>query len=1129
MKKLLCLCVLLLFAQPTSAQTVSADRFRLNTGPCIERSGSGSPEGVLTGSVCDTYHQTDSPYDIWRKVSGTASTTLWVKVTAGLSAGGTVTSVGITGPTGISWANSPVTTSGTLTGSLTAGYFLPNGGSAGQILTSAGASAPAWTTATYPSTATVNQIVFATGANAYGSNAALTWNAQTLELQHATAPYVRLNKTNATAQLWDLNGGDNFAVTDATAGSTAALTFTKGTVAALFGGAVTLPGLLTANGGITADGGVFTVADTTGLLTVNGGITADGGVFTVADTTGDVTSSGFIGATTFASQTTGWRATAAGSLDVRYLYTDELRAKLFTADLESVLAGSQRITKSFSTISQAFTCPAASGTSTLWVFDSPTFGDAAVFVSGDAVIIHNMTRTVFGPFTISDCVGVVTVYADGSGANAGQQSWTFTRNAGGDAGTMAGSTVVAVNQLVQDMGVTGNGYIESTAVDGAASVNAPYTQIVTWATAPVAANLTARCRLGNLLGITTTAEYGLFCGSYSGNAFVRFSDQNAEIRGIPFKLYDGATNTVLIDPAAPSLAMGNPLPTAYGTGTGIWMGKDTAYKFRVGNPSGNRVAWDGTNLTLVSATVSINEAGISLTPGTSGINSYKFTVADGLLSMMGEDLGASGRYLQLQSLWTGAANNPSFINLAVQGGASGVDTASIAIESIDDGTVYLSSVKVIHQGVEPSWVMLNNTTSARHFQVRATGNFLHMTEWGGTFGELMSLDLANKRVGIATGSPGYIFHSVGNALITGPVYIGALGDTAVKLNVVGTDGTTSDIALRLAGTTGSTGAGIQFTDASTYNTFAGTDGTGAFKIITGRSPGTAGTNRVFVKYSDGYVGVGTIAPEALLHLSHSGSGVIERLESTDTGATTSAGFDWFFSDTSANRIQGAQLYVEKEQSWTTTASTRDSAFVISLIENNVLGNKFRMDSNAITHFGNHVIPGADNSFTLGTVATDRWKDIYAVTKTSVLDTSWGSGRQLVTVLEGPEYLLYDSGTVTLNAAGRATVTLDPHFVEVTNTTVPYRVLTGGATVRAKTAASFQLEGPAGAEVDWMVAATRAGFENVRWRDPTLETQEPLGLYDPWNARNLKDVANNTQKERARRNPATLPNADKRLR
>jgi hypothetical protein len=39
--------------------------------------------------------------------------------------------------------------------------------------------------------------------------------------------------------------------------------------------------------------------------------------------------------------------------------------------------------------------------------------------------------------------------------------------------------------------------------------------------------------------------------------------------------------------------------TAFGTGAGIWMGYDTTtYKFRVGNPAGANISWDGTGLTV---------------------------------------------------------------------------------------------------------------------------------------------------------------------------------------------------------------------------------------------------------------------------------------------------------------------------------------------------------------------------------------------------------------------------------------------------------------------------------------------------------------------------------------------------
>ena len=132
----------------------------------------------------------------------------------------------------------------------------------------------------------------------------------------------------------------------------------------------------------------------------------------------------------------GWRITNTGAADVRYLFTDELRAKLFTADAESVLAGSMRVTKSYSTVAQPFTCPASLVVRPLWVYDASTYGDAPVFQSGDIVVIHVLTRAAFGPFTITDCVGTVSTYADGSGTAAGQQSWNFTRWVGANGGSM---------------------------------------------------------------------------------------------------------------------------------------------------------------------------------------------------------------------------------------------------------------------------------------------------------------------------------------------------------------------------------------------------------------------------------------------------------------------------------------------------------------------------------------------------------------------------------------------------------------------------------------------------------------------------------------------------------------------
>jgi hypothetical protein len=374
---------------------------------------------------------------------------------------------------------------------------------------------------------------------------------------------------------------------------------------------------------------------TIGTAAITGNATIGG----TAGITGNTTLGGWIGTASYASQVSGWRITNAGAADVRYLFTDELRAKLFTADSESVLAGSMRITKSYSTVAQPFTCPAAGATSPLWVYDASTYGDAPVFQANDFALIHLLTRTAFGPFTIADCVGTVSAYADGSGANAGQQSWTFTRGTGTNSGAMTGGTVVPVNQLVQDMGTTGNGYVEISAVDGPNSSNAPYIQTNIWTTAPVAANTQTMCRLGNLNGVFGAGqEYGLGCfgtGSGSANQMIRASNFGFELRNLPITVYQGGNTVFYIEPGAPYLALGNPLPQSYaGTNKGFWMGNDAGtYKLRIGNPTGNRLTWDGNVLQIAGEGSGITNI--------NGANIQAGTITAGQLTIIGKPGGAA--------------------------------------------------------------------------------------------------------------------------------------------------------------------------------------------------------------------------------------------------------------------------------------------------------------------------------------------------------------------------------------------------------------------------------------------------------------------------------------------------------
>lgn len=72
-----------------------------------------------------------------------------------------------------------------------------------------------------------------------------------------------------------------------------------------------------------------------------------------------------------------------------------------------------------------------------------------------------------------------------------------------------------------------------------------------------------------------------------------------------------AKEAIRLDPNAPSIAVGNPLPTDYlSGGSGFWTGRlpSGSYGLRVGHPSGPHMRWTGTNLILADGdgTTSIN-------------------------------------------------------------------------------------------------------------------------------------------------------------------------------------------------------------------------------------------------------------------------------------------------------------------------------------------------------------------------------------------------------------------------------------------------------------------------------------------------------------------------------------------
>ena len=83
-----------------------------------------------------------------------------------------------------------------------------------------------------------------------------------------------------------------------------------------------------------------------------------------------------------------------GEADFRYVYTDELHAKAFIADLEQALAGSQWIGKSVAPLYATITLPAAGGTANMDVEEFAGFAAFRVFVDGDLVRLRQFDRSL---------------------------------------------------------------------------------------------------------------------------------------------------------------------------------------------------------------------------------------------------------------------------------------------------------------------------------------------------------------------------------------------------------------------------------------------------------------------------------------------------------------------------------------------------------------------------------------------------------------------------------------------------------------------------------------------------------------------------------------------------------------
>ena len=420
-----------------------------------------------------------------------------------------------------------------------------------------------------------------------------------------------------------------------------------------------------------------------GLVKTNGGVHIGGssdpgaGNLIVHGTTSpSILNYGGLVKSNYVSQLTGYRISNAGEADFRYLYADQLHVKSFIADLEQALAGGQIIAKSVAKVATDFTIPAAGGTATLVVEEFAEFV-GAVFVNGDVIRLRKFSRADNTTLVVADVWGTVIYLGRNYTVNPTTQSYTFTRSAAPNAG--GGSGIVKTGTLALDYGTSGQGYYETTAVDGINGANSPYSQIVTWTGHP-ATGSTLKMRSGNLSGITDVDFGGALSGYglYSDNVYLKGKIVIASGSSGYSNITDKPTLGTLA--ALNNVTWGtniNSIPTRFTdtippTGTGLQMTStylgfydtnvwktyiDNAGNMVLGDPglTGNGLYWNqGTGVLSIKGAINItNTIPYGSVSGTPTIPTNTNQLTDGA------NLGGT-------STWAGTSGKPTFGSLATQ-------------------------------------------------------------------------------------------------------------------------------------------------------------------------------------------------------------------------------------------------------------------------------------------------------------------------------------------------------------------------------------------------------------------------------------------------------------------------------
>lgn len=316
-------------------------------------------------------------------------------------------------------------------------------------------------------------------------------------------------------------------------------------------------------------------------------------------------------------------------------------------------------------------------------------------------------------------------------SGSGPYTYTITRNLDG-----SGANNWVAGDAVFNTGTTNSGFIDLYSSAGVISGSGP-TIVGNVRTGTTYNNIAPRWAIGNLNGLYGygATTYGAAFGSDSATNVTVDATNGFRIRSSTTAKFSADTSgnlSITGDLSVGTSGLIRSGATSYASGTGYVLDYNGGTpRLRIGTTAANRVTWDGTDLTVVSDTVTIDTNGIKIASWNTLDTSCPGSCQD--LSRAYAFSPASSGFMGLQGL-VGTTSGAQELHLVndISGGSSPYARTYITAEgtTIDMsslGSIALTASSDVHFGAGTSDLTIftnNGNTAGASPYIRSDGNYL---------------------------------------------------------------------------------------------------------------------------------------------------------------------------------------------------------------------------------------------------------------------------------------------------------------------------------------------------------------------------------------------------------------------